>query len=471
MSTPLTINAEALKAAVLKAAPPGADAPKFGDAPATPQRPVLDRSIVSVKRYVTLGFLTILALFGGFGGWAATTDLAGAVLAPGSVVVASNVKKVQHPSGGVISQILVKNGDKVKAGDVVVRLDQTVTRASLQVITKQIDELTGRVARLKAERDDSPSVVFPGELVARLEEPDVAQIINGEQGLFESHVSTTRAQKKQLDERISGLQQEISGNTSQAGSKASEIQLIKKQLESLERLESQQLVSAEKMMQMRREHARIEGEMAQLSAAAGQSKGRIAEIEIQKLTIVSQGKSDTVKDLREAEGKIIELTERRIAAQDQLSRVDIRSPADGIVDQMTVFTVGGVVNTAEPLMMIVPQDDRLVVEAKIAPHDIDQARSHKKAVIRFPAFNQRTTPSLDGTVESISAELTKEQQTNMQYYVARIKIDEMEMKRLGTLQLVPGMPAEIQIRTTERSALSYLLKPLEDAFAKSFKER
>ena len=185
----------------------------------------------------------------------------------------------------------------------------------------------------------------------------------------------------------------------------------------------------------------------------------------------SDNPTELVKDLREAEGKIIELTERRIAAQDQLSRVDIRSPADGIVDQMTVFTVGGVINTAEPLMMIVPQDDRLVVEAKIAPHDIDQARSHKKAVIRFPAFNQRTTPSLDGTVESISAELTKEQQTNMQYYVARIKIDEMEMKRLGTLQLVPGMPAEIQIRTTERSALSYLLKPLEDAFAKSFKER
>jgi HlyD family secretion protein len=451
MSTPLTLTAD-------KAVP-------------APKRPSLDRSLVSVRRYITLGFLTILALFGGIGGWAATTDLAGAVLAPGSVVVASNIKKVQHPSGGVISKILVKNGDKVKAGDVVVRLDETVTRASLQVITKQIDELTGRVARLKAERDDAPSVVFPSELVSRIAEPDVAQIINGEQRLFESHTGTTKAQKQQLDERIAGLQQDITGNTSQAASKTREIELVKKQLESLERLERQQLVSAEKMMQMRQQEARIEGELAQLASAAGQSKGKIAEIEIQKLTIDSQGKSDAVKDLREAEGKIIELTERRIAAQDLLTRVDIRSPADGIVDQMTVFTVGGVVNTAEPLMMIVPQDDLLVVEAKIAPHDIDQARSHNKAVIRFPAFNQRTTPSLNGTVASISAELTKEQQTNMQYYVARVKIDESEMKRLGDLQLVPGMPAEIQIRTTERSALSYLLKPLEDAFARSFKER
>lgn len=434
-------------------------------------KPELTSDSVSVRPYIVLGFLTILALFGGIGGWAATTDLAGAVLAPGAVVVASNIKKVQHPTGGVVSQILVKNGDTVKAGDVVVRLDETVTRASLQVITKQIDELKGRVARLKAERDDAPTVVFPADIVARINEPDIAQIITGEQTLFESQTSTTKAQKRQLDERVEGFKQEITGNTAQAASKASETRLIQKQLEALETLERQQLVSSDRMMQMRREHARIDGEMAQLAAAAGQSKGKIAEIEIQKLTLDSQGKADAVKDLREAEGKIIELTERRIAAEDQLKRVDIRSPADGIVDQMTVFTVGGVINTAEPLMMIVPQNDKLVVEAKIAPHDIDQARSHKKAVIRFPAFNQRTTPSLDGTVASISAELTKEPQTGQQYYIARIKIDDAEMLRLGTLELVPGMPAEIQIRTTERSALSYLVKPLQDAFAKSFKER
>jgi HlyD family secretion protein len=435
------------------------------------QFPVRDSSNASVRHYIILGFLTIAALFGGIGGWAATTDLAGAVIAPGTVVVANNVKKVQHPSGGVISQILVKNGDTVKAGDIVVRLDPTVTRASLQVITKQIDELAGRVARLKAERDDLPSVVFPSELIARAKEPDVAAILSGEKGLFESHTSTTKAQKQQLDERIAGFEQEIAGNTAQAQSKAREIDLIKKQLASLEGLESQQLVSTEKMMQTRRELTRIEGEMAQLTAAAGQSKGKIAEIEIQKLTIDSQSKSDTVKDLREAEGKVVELTERRIAAEDQLKRIDIRSPADGIVDQMTVFTVGGVINTAEPLMVIVPQNDQLVIEAKIAPHDIDQARAHRQAVIRLPAFNQRTTPSLNGNVISISAELTKEQQTGMQYYIARVKIEDDELRRLGTLELVPGMPAEVQIRTTERSALSYLMKPLEDAFAKSFKER
>ena len=455
MSTPLTLTAGTLTAS---------SSPRASRARA-------DRKLISVWSYVVTGFLTIAALFGGMGGWAAMTDLAGAVIAPGTVVVAGNVKKVQHPTGGVISEILVKNGDAVKSGDIVVRLDETATRASLQVITKQIDELTGRVARLRAERDEVSTVVFPAALAARISESDVKQIIGGEQGLFASHTGTTAAQKRQLDERIKGLGQEITGNTVQAQAKDREILLIKKELQGLERLESQHLVSSEKMTAMRREQARIEGALAQLASAAGQAKGKIAEIEIQKLTIDSQGKTDSVKDLREAEGKIIELIERRIAAEDQLQRVDIRSPADGVVDQMSVFTVGGVVNTAEPLMLIVPQDDKLVVEARIAPHDIDQARSQKAAVIRFPAFSQRTTPSLNGTVASISAELSKEPQTGLQYYVARIKIDDAEMKRLGALQLVPGMPAEVQIRTSERSALSYLAKPLEDAFAKAFKER
>jgi HlyD family secretion protein len=434
-------------------------------------RPTLDRNVTSVKRYIIIGGVTVLALFGGVGGWAAVTDMAGAVLASGSVVVAGNVKKVQHPTGGVISEILVKNGDSVKTGDIVVRLDETVTRASLQLVTKQIDELTGRLARLKAERDDAPAVTFPQDLVGRIDEPDVAEILKGEQILFETRVQTRTNQKQQLGERITGLRQESAGNTAQAEAKAREIALIKKELDGLEGLERQQLVRTEKMTSMRREQARIEGEMAQLSAAAGQSKDRIAEIEMQRLSIDSEAKSDVIKDLRETQGKLVELFERRTAALDQLKRVDIRSPADGIVDQMSVFTVGGVVNSSDPLMVIVPQNDTLIVEAKIATHDIDQVRSHKTAVVRFPAFNQRTTPSLNGTIASISAEVTREPQHNLEYYVARIKIDDAEMKRLGALELVPGMPVEIQIRTTERSALSYLVKPLEDQFAKAFKER
>jgi HlyD family secretion protein len=439
--------------------------------PGTAQRQKADRNLTSVRRYVLLGFLTIFGLIGGVGGWAATTDLSGAVQATGTVVVAGNVKKIQHPSGGVVGQIFVTNGDRVKAGDVLVRLDETITRASLQLITKQADELQGRRARLMAERDDMEAITFPKDLSARASEPDVAQIISGETTLFQSRRRTRAEQKGQLGERIAGLEQEIAGNTTQAEAKAREIVLIARELDGLRPLETQGLVTTSKMMSLKREAARLEGEKAQLQAAAGTSRGKIAENEIQRLTVDSEAKSEAVKDLREAEGKLVELTERRTAAADQLSRVDIKSPVNGLVHQMSVFTVGGVITTTEPLMLIVPEGDKLVIDARIAPSDIDQARSHHEAKIRFPAFNQRTTPSVSGRVTTIAADLTTDPKTGLSYYLARVEISDAEMSKLTELKLVPGMPAEVQITTAARTALSYLVKPLSDQFAKAFKER
>ncbi|MEQ1714638.1 MAG: HlyD family type I secretion periplasmic adaptor subunit [Hyphomicrobium sp.] len=431
----------------------------------------LDYKLMSVKRYIWIGFLTLFLFIGGLGGWAATTDLAGAVMAPGTVVVASSVKKIQHPTGGVVGQIFVKNGDHVKTGDVLVRLDETVTRAQLQVITKQMDELTGRQARLKAERDDAPSVIFPDELMKRTETSSVAQLVAGEKSLFENRTRAREAQKAQLGERIAGLQEEVSGLTTQAEAKLRELQLIGKELAGLETLEAQHLVPTSKMNALRREGARLEGEKAQLQAAAGSTRGKIAEIELQRLGIDIEAKSEVVRDLRETEGKLVELFERRTAAEDQLRRVDLKSPVDGLVHQMTVFTIGGVINTAEPLMLIVPDGDRLVIEAKIAAHDIDQARAHEEAIVRFPAFNQRTTPSVMGRVVGVSADITHDQQNNISYFVARIEIPDGEMKKLNGQKLMPGMPADVQIATTARTALSYLVKPMEDSFNKAFRER
>ncbi|MGE0055060.1 MAG: HlyD family type I secretion periplasmic adaptor subunit [Hyphomicrobium sp.] len=431
----------------------------------------LDGSLISVKRYVVFGFATLFVFIGGLGGWAATTDLSGAVIGPGTVVVASSVKKIQHPTGGVIGKIFVKNGDHVKAGEVLIRLDETITRAQLQVLTKQMDELSGRQARLRAERDGAKSVEFPPDLLARSSDPDVGHIITGERTLFDSRVRAREAQQAQLTERIAGLKEEVSGLTSQADAKARELSLIGKELAGLETLEAQRLVPTSKMMSIRREGARLEGEKAQLQAAAGTSRGKIAEIEMQKLGVEIEARSDIMKDLRETEGRLVELTERSTAAEDQLRRVEIKSPVDGVVHQLNVHTVGGVINPAEQLMLIVPADDHLIVEAKIAPHDIDQARMHENATIRFPAFNQRTTPSLAGRVRDISADLTRDPQSNMAYFTATVEILDGEMTKLNGHKLVPGMPAEVQIATTSRSALSYLVKPLEDAFAKAFRER
>ena len=435
----------------------------------------LHEKLTSVRRYVLAGIATLVLLFGGIGGWAATTDLAGAVMAAGTVVVAGNVKKIQHPTGGVVGEIYVKNGDRVKSGDLLVRLDETMTRANLQVITKQLDELIGRQARLRAERDDATTIEFPQELLKRSVEPSVAQILTGEKKLFESRVNSRNSQKGQLGERILALDEEIGGLKSQAESKGLEIELIGKELTGLEVLEAKQLVTTTKLMSLRREGARLKGERSQMLASAASSKGKIAEIQVQRLGIDHDAKSEVLKELRESEGKIAELSERRTAADDQLRRVELHSPVDGVVHQMSVFTVGGVVNTAEPLMLIVPEGDKLVIEAKIAPQDIDQARAHEDAIIRFPAFNQRTTPHVSGRIINIAADLThdqpQQQQGNPAYYQARIEILDDEMSKLAGLKLVPGMPAEVQIRTTSRTAITYLLKPLQDQFAKAFKER
>lgn len=457
--------------------PPAASAPTgvmkpaegqmFSNIPST----ALDTKDVSVKGYLFVGVLTVVGLFGGMGGWAATTDLAGAVIAPGTVVVATNVKKIQHPSGGVVGKIYVKNGDRVKAGDMLVRLDETVTKAGLQLITKQIDELTGRQARLRAERDDADELNFPPDLTARRDEPAVSAILSGEASLFETRVGARKAQRDQLGERIAGLNEEIAGLASQSVAKQSEIDLIGSELASLEGLESKQLVTTSKMNALRREGARLKGELAQLKAAAGSAKQKIAETEVQRISIDREAKSDIGKDLRETEGRMVELSERRVAAEDQLKRIELKSPVDGLVHDISVFTVGGVINAGEPLMVIVPEGDKLVIEAKISPQDIDQARSHTEANLRFPAFNQRTTPHVNAHVVNIAADLTKDPQHNIAYYVARVEIPDDEMQKLTGLKLVPGMPAEVQIKTTSRSALSYLLKPLEDQFAKAFKER
>ena len=425
----------------------------------------------NLSRYMMGGFVVVLALLVGVGGWAATTEISGAVIAPGTVVVESNVKKVQHPSGGIVGEIHVKDGDMVAAGDLVIRLDETVTRANLQMISKQIDELLIRSARLKAERDDAESFTVPPELVARAEEPEIGDIIHGERSLFASRRKTSKGERAQLQERIAQLEEEISGLTAQKNSKAREIELIAKELEGLETLEAKQLVTTTKMVALRREAARLEGERAQLQASAAQSKGKIAEIELHILQREQELKTEVVKELREAQSRVTELTERAVAAQDQLKRVEIRAPQSGLVHQLAVHTVGGVINPSEPLMLIVPEGDKLVVEAKIEPQDIEQVRVGAEAAIRFPAFNSRTTPEILGTVSRVAADLSHDERTGLSYFVVRIAISDAEMARLEGQRLIPGMPADVQIRTEERTALSYLVKPIEDQISKAFRER
>jgi HlyD family secretion protein len=425
----------------------------------------------SIHRHLLAGGLIVLLLAGGVGGWASTTQIAGALIAQGSVVVDSNVKKIQHPTGGVVGKLNVQDGDRVKAGDVLVQLDDTVTRANLAIVTKGLDELGARKARLEAERDGEEAVTFPKELLARGGEPSVAVALANERKLFELRRSARLGQKAQLKQRITQLQDEIRGLTAQQDAKAREIALIGKELEGVRELWKNNLVQITRLTALERDGARLEGERGQLVASVAQAKGKVTETELQVIQIDQDLSSEVAKDMREVDAKFGEFVERKVAAEDQLKRIDLRAPQDGTVLESKVHTVGGVIPAGDTIMLIVPGSDNLLVEAKVSPHDIDQLQIGQSAVLRFSAFNLRTTPEINGTITRVSADTTTDQRTGQSYYTTRIAMTKSEIARLGDVKLIPGMPVEAFVQTGERSVLSYLTKPLQDQFMRAFREK
>ena len=425
-----------------------------------------------IRTQLIIGFGVVFLLVFGLGGWAATANLAGAVLAAGTVVVDSNVKKVQHPTGGVVGEIWVRDGDKVEAGDLVMRLDETVTRANLGVFVSQLNELAVRQARLKAERDGATSVEVPRALADRAGEHEISEIIAGERTLFESRRNARNGQKAQLKERIAQLREEINGLEAQGKAKAKEFDLIGRELHEVEKLWAKNLMPLSKLIALQRDAARIEGERAQLVAATAQAKGKITETELQIIQVDQDMRTEVGKDLAEIRAKTSELVEKKVAAEDQLKRIDIRAPQDGVVHQIAVHTVGSVITAqGDPIMLIVPENEALSIETKVQPQDIDQLKLGQPAVVRFTAFNQRTTPELNGALSRISADVSEDQKTGTRYYTIRIAIPDSEMVRLGGLKLVPGMPVEAFIQTTPRTMISYLVRPIHDQVIKAFREK
>src|SRR6516162_265758 len=423
----------------------------------------------SMRRHLVAAIVIVSVLVVGVGGWAATAVISGAVVASGSVVVDSNVKKVQHPTGGIVGELRVRDGDRVHAGDVVVRLDETVTRANLAIVTKGLGEMMARKARLESERDGLDTITFPAQLVAEADDPDRAAAMDSERKLFNLRKTARSGQKAQLRERIAQLGEEITGIAAQQNSKAKEIALIERELAGVRELWKQNLVQLTRLTALEREAARLDGERGQLIAAAAQAKGKIAETALQILQIDQDIASDVAKELREVDGKIGELVERKVAAEDQLKRTDIRAPQDGTVFQLAVHTVGGVITAGDPIMLIVPEADNLSVEVKVNPQDIDQLQLNQKAILRFSAFNIRTTPEIEGVVTRISADTSSDQRNGQSYYTVRNAMPADQIERLGEVKLLPGMPVEAFVQTGDRTMLSYLMKPLHDQVKRAFR--
>jgi HlyD family secretion protein len=431
----------------------------------------LPGALGSIQVHLIVGLAIVVVLAGGLGGWASTAQISGALIAPGSVVVESNVKKVQHPTGGVVGEVRARDGDVVKTGDIVVRLDDTVTKASLAIVTKNLDGLWARAARLEAEQRGLDSIIFPKMLLGRAADPDVKTVIASETKLFEVRVTGRAGQKAQLRERVTQLNEEIAGLAAQEKAKDKEIALVEKELVGVRELYEKHLVQISRLTVLERDAARLAGERAQYIASRAQAKGKITETELQIIQVDKDMVSEVSKDLRETNDKIGEFVERKVTAEDQLRRVDIRAPQDGMVLQSTVHTVGGVITAGDAIMMIVPQADDLQVEAKVNPQDIDKLQIGQKTLLRLSAFNQRTTPELNGVVTRVSPDVTTDQRTGQSYYTIRVSLPAAEIARLGDVKLIPGMPVEAFVQTGDRTMMSYLIKPLSDQLMRSFRER
>lgn len=432
---------------------------------------VSQRTVASIDRLLLAAGVGVAFFLIAVGGWATTTEFSGAVVASGSLVVESELKKVQHPTGGVVSELRVRDGDRVSAGDIVVRLDETVTQASLAIVQNALNEAMARQARLRAEQDEASEIPFPDELLSLAVTPEVKALMEGELKLLGMRKASRSGIKSQHAERIGQLRDQIQSYSEQIAAKDREIELIRQELEGVRDLLVKKLVSLSRANALEREGARLSGERGSLASAVAQTKGKITETELQILQIDQDFRTEVGKELAELRGKISELVERKITAEDQLKRVDIRAPRDGTVHQLAIHTVGGIAAPGETLMLIVPTSERLTVQARVAPQEIEQIHQGQRAMLRFSALNHGTTPEVGGVVSLVSADLTVDQRSGQGFYTVRIAVADDELARLQGAKLTPGMPVEAFLQTQQRTVLTYFTKPLADQISRAFRER
>ncbi len=419
----------------------------------------LDRSI---RSYQMLALAVILVGLGGAGCWAAYTSIAGAVVAPAVVVVESNAKKVQHLEGGVVAEVRVKGGDVVKEGQVLVKLDETDLRANLQIFLGQLAELTARKDRLIAERDGASDL-------GSASEPEAVFVREAQAKLLKARRDVRVGKKQQLSERIGQLEQEVLGLSAQLDAKDRQIAFINRELGSLSELRKQQLVTESRWLALEREKARLDGERGQHLADIARTKVQIGETNLQLIGVEQAFLSEVLAELREVEGKVNELTEKVAAVRARLARMEITAPRSGVVHKLTATTVGGVIGAGEVIAEIVPED-RLVLEGHIDPGSIDRVHVGQKTVVRFPSLDHRSTPEVDGSVTMISPDAKQDGQGQAPYYLVRVSLGELPSSHIGSHELKPGMPAELQLQTGAHSVLSYLVKPLADQAARVMKD-
>ena len=404
------------------------------------------------------------------GGWATLVPLSGAVVLPGTLVVESSVKKIQHPTGGVVAEIPVNDGMHVSAGTLLVRLDDTQLKANQQLIADQLDQVHARIARLIAERDGTTVIHFPEKLADREQDGAIAHLVTAETALFNARAKARQGQKDLHASNIRQFQEQIDGLNAEIQSKTSQLTLIGSELKGVQDLYAKGLVPLTRLTTLQRNSAQLEGERARLAATIAETNAKIGQARLQITQIDQDFRSEVMKDLRESQDKQAELMERNVAAKDQLDRVDIQAPTSGVVHQLAVHTIGGVIRPGDVIMDIVPDTDDLEIEGHLPPNEIDQVARGQRAYLRFSALDRPTIPEVRGTVTYVSADLSHDERTNASFYTVKVNLPEGERRHLDGLTLISGMPVEIFLQTGSRTMLNYLLKPITDQLHRTFNE-
>jgi HlyD family type I secretion membrane fusion protein len=423
----------------------------------------------SARKPLIIGFLALIVLVGGFGTWAVRAQITGAIIASGRIEVDQNRQIIQHPTGGIVAEILVREGKPVEAEEILMRLDDNAYRSELAIIEGQLFELIARRGRLEAERDGMKEIVF--DMLLDEAGAQGESLKAGQLRLFVARRASEDNQIDQLTKRAGQIRNQIEGIVAQQAALTEQLALIEEELVSQQALLDRGLAQAARVLALRREKASLLGSQGDFTAQIAQAEGRITETDIQIITLDNKRREDAITRLRDLQFNELELSERRAALLVELDRLDIRAPVSGIVYDLTIFAPRSVVRPADPLMYLVPQDRPLVIAAEVETIHIDQVFVGQEVNVRFSAFDQRRTPELIGRVTQVSADAFEDERRGASFYRAEIILADGEIEKLpDDLTLIPGMPAESFLRTNDRTPLDYLIKPLADYFAKAFRE-
>jgi epimerase transport system membrane fusion protein len=418
-------------------------------------------------RYI--GLVVLLSTLGIFGLWAFIAPIDGAALAPGFVTVKSHKKTVQHLDGGIVSQLLVKDGDIVKAGDLLLTLDGTENKAQLEITRGQYLTLLAQVARLEAERDSKPKVIYP-EGFNSVSDSRAIEAKRTEEQIFTARKNAHEGEMAVLNQRIGQLNSKVDGLKGQQASKQDLLASYKEELRDLKELLAEGFVDKQRLRDVERQHSLNSGEISALFAEIAASQIQIGETKLEILQLEKKFQEEVAGKLSEAQAELYDVTQRMLAIRDKVVRIDIKAPVDGRVMGLAVHTLGGVILPGHPILEIVPQQEELVIEAQVTPLDIDRVNIGLVAEVRFSAFKQAITPVIEGKVINLSADRLIEEKSGTPYYLAQIELTPDSYQKMQHLELVPGMPVEVLIKTGERTVFEYLTKPISNAFARAFIE-